>query len=132
MALSKAEIYQRHKDRYHNDPEYRAKILQQKADYNKRRRSDPATRERLNQYNRDNKEYFNKKAKEYNSARPFHYAFRRLNLRAKQNDIPFDLDEEYTITKDNIKSKSINTPFLDTKCYGVLKYHVLDGVVSEI
>ena len=98
MALSKAEIYQRHKDRYHNDPEYRTKILQQKAEYNKRRRSDPMVRERLNQYNRDNKDYFSAKAKEYNSARPFHYAFRRLKLRAKQNDIHFDLDEEYLIS----------------------------------
>lgn len=98
MALSKAEIYQRHKERYHTDPEYRAKILRQKAEYSKRRRSDPVIRERLNQYNRDNKEYFNKKAKEYNSARPFHYAFKRLRMRAKQNDIPFDLDEEYLIS----------------------------------
>jgi len=98
VALTKAEIYQRHKERYHNDPEYREKILKQKAEYNKRRRSDPEVRERLNQYNRDNKEYFNTKAKEYNSARPFHYAFKRLRLRAKQNNIPFDIDEEYLMS----------------------------------
>ena len=55
-----------------------------------------------------------------------------LEVGKMANFVVFDLDEEYTITKDNIKSKSINTPFLDTKCYGVLKYHVLDGVVSEI
>lgn len=36
------------------------------------------------------------------------------------------------ITKNNIKSKAVNTPFLNTKCYGVLKYHVLDGVVTKI
>ena len=55
-----------------------------------------------------------------------------LEVGKMANFVVFDLDEEYTITKDNIKSKSINTPFLDTKCYGVLKYHVLDCVVSEI
>lgn len=98
MALTRAEIYQKHKDRYHNDPEYRQKILSQKAEYSKRRRQDPEVRERLNQYNRDNKGYFNRKAKEYNSTRPFHYAFRRLKLRAKQNNIPFDITEEYLVS----------------------------------
>ena len=44
----------------------------------------------------------------------------------------FDLDEEYLITKESIKSKSINTPFLETKCFGALKYHVLDGQVTKI
>ena len=44
----------------------------------------------------------------------------------------FDLEEEYVITKESIKSKSINTPFIDTKCFGALKYHVLDGEVTEI
>ena len=55
-----------------------------------------------------------------------------LEIGYKANLAVFDLEEEYTITKDNIKSKSINTPFLDTKCYGVLKYHVLDGVITRI
>ena len=55
-----------------------------------------------------------------------------LEIGYKANLAVFDLEEEYTITKDNIKSKSINTPFLDTKCYGVLKYHVLDGVITKI
>ncbi len=44
----------------------------------------------------------------------------------------FDLEEEYVITKESIKSKSINTPFLETKCFGALKYHVLDGKVTKI
>lgn len=55
-----------------------------------------------------------------------------LEVGYKANFAIFDLEKEYMITKDNIKSKSINTPFLDTKCYGVLKYHVLDGVVTKI
>lgn len=55
-----------------------------------------------------------------------------LEIGSKANFVVYDLDEEYTITKESIKSKSINTPFLNTKCYGVLKYHVLDGMISEI
>lgn len=43
-----------------------------------------------------------------------------------------DLDEEYTITKENIRSKAINTPFLDTKCYGKVKYHILDGKIEKL
>lgn len=43
-----------------------------------------------------------------------------------------DLDEEYTITKENIRSKAVNTPFLDTKCYGMVKYHVLDGKIEKL
>lgn len=55
-----------------------------------------------------------------------------LEVGYKANLAVFDLDEEYTITKESIKSKAINTPFLDTKCFGALKYHVLDGVVTKI
>lgn len=43
-----------------------------------------------------------------------------------------DLDEEYTITKENIRSKAVNTPFLDTKCYGMVKYHILDGKIEKL
>ncbi len=43
-----------------------------------------------------------------------------------------DLDEEYTITKDNIKSKACNTPFLNTQCFGVTKYHILDGHIDKL
>lgn len=55
-----------------------------------------------------------------------------LEVGFKANLAIFDLDEEYTITKENIESKSINTPFIDTKCFAALKYHVLDGVVTKI
>lgn len=55
-----------------------------------------------------------------------------LEVGLKANLAIFDLNEEYTITKESIKSKSINTPFLDTRCFGALKYHVLDGVVTKI
>ena len=50
-----------------------------------------------------------------------------LEVGLKANLAVFDLEEEYVITKESIKSKSINTPFLETKCFGALKYHVLDG-----
>ena len=55
-----------------------------------------------------------------------------LEVGLKANLAVFDLEEEYVITKESIKSKSINTPFLETKCFGALKYHVLDGKVTKI
>lgn len=55
-----------------------------------------------------------------------------LEVGLKANFVVFDLEEEYVITKESIKSKSINTPFIGTKCFGALKYHVLDGKVTEI
>lgn len=55
-----------------------------------------------------------------------------LEIGYKANFSVFDLDEEYLITKESIKSKSINTPFLETKCFAALKYHVLDGQVTKI
>lgn len=39
----------------------------------------------------------------------------------KANIAIIDLNEEYTITRDNIYSKAKNTPFLDTKCFGLVK-----------
>lgn len=44
----------------------------------------------------------------------------------------FDLEKEYTITKDNVKSKACNTPFIDTKVNGELMYHILDGKITKI
>ena len=55
-----------------------------------------------------------------------------LEVGLKANLAVFDLEEEYVITKESIKSKSINTPFLETKCFGALKYHVLDGKLTKI
>ena len=55
-----------------------------------------------------------------------------LEVGYKANLAVFDLDEEYLITKESIKSKSTNTPFLQTKCFGALKYHVLDGKITKI
>ena len=55
-----------------------------------------------------------------------------LEVGLKANLAVFDLEEEYVITKESIKSKSINTPFLETKGFGALKYHVLDGKVTKI
>ncbi|MBM6840170.1 dihydroorotase [[Clostridium] spiroforme] len=43
-----------------------------------------------------------------------------------------DLDEEYVITKDSLKSKATNTPFIDTKCFGAIKYHILDGKIEKL
>jgi hypothetical protein len=95
MALTQQEIYQRHKDRYHNDPEYKEKVLRQKSEYYQRIKTTTEFQEKKKEYNKRNAAYFNKKTKEYNAARPFHYAFRRLRMRAKQHNLPFDLDADY-------------------------------------
>jgi len=50
----------------------------------------------------------------------------------KANIAIIDLNEEYTITRDNIYSKAKNTPFLDTKCFGLVKYHILDGKIEKL
>ena len=50
----------------------------------------------------------------------------------KANVAIIDLNEEYTITRDNIYSKAKNTPFLDTKCFGLVKYHILDGKIEKL
>lgn len=50
----------------------------------------------------------------------------------KADIVIFDLNEKYQITKENIKSKAKNTPFLETEVYGVLKYHIMDGNITKI
>ena len=95
MALTKQEIYERHKERYHSDPEYRERISKQKAAYYQRRKNDPDFQKRTKEYNKKNASYFNKKTKEYNAANPFHYAFRRLRMRARRQGLPFNLDADY-------------------------------------
>ncbi|MGN1181989.1 MAG: dihydroorotase [Faecalibacillus sp.] len=55
-----------------------------------------------------------------------------LDVGKKANIAIIDLDEEYTITKESIKSKAINTPFLDTTCFGAVKYHILDGNIEKL
>lgn len=50
----------------------------------------------------------------------------------KANLCVIDLEEEFVITEESIKSKSINTPFLDVACTGKVTYHILDGVVTKL
>lgn len=55
-----------------------------------------------------------------------------LQVGAKANFNVIDLDKEFTITKESIKSKSINTPFLDTKAWGLVVYNIIDGKVHNL
>lgn len=55
-----------------------------------------------------------------------------LKIGSKANFCIIDLDEEFVIDESDIKSKSSNTPFIGVKCFGKVKYHILDGKVTEI
>lgn len=99
MALTKEEISQKRKERYNNDPDFRERVLNAAKKYHKKKReTDPDYVKARSEYNKANAEYFCNKTKQYNSERPFHYAFGRLRLRAKQNNIPFNLTEEYLVS----------------------------------
>lgn len=96
MALTRQEIAARRRERYYSDPEFRERVLNTAKRYHKNKReTDPDYLKRRSEYNKRNSAYFNKKAKEYNAKNPFHYAFKRLRLRAKQGNYPFDLDQDF-------------------------------------
>lgn len=44
----------------------------------------------------------------------------------------FDLNEEFEITEESIKSKSVNTPFLNVKCFGKIKANIINGEYIEM
>lgn len=54
-----------------------------------------------------------------------------LEVGKKANLCVFDLAESYTIKESDIKSKASNTPFIGVTCFGKIKYHVLDGKLTE-
>jgi len=60
----------------------------------------------------------------------------RLNAEIKEgtkaNLCIFDLDKEFEIKEEDIKSKSINTPFLGVKCYGQIKANIINGQFIEM
>lgn len=55
-----------------------------------------------------------------------------LEVGSLANFCVIDLHKEFIISKENNKSKAINTPFLGVKCIGLVTYHVLDGVVEKL
>lgn len=42
----------------------------------------------------------------------------------------FDLDEKFVIKEEDIKSKSVNTPFIDVECYGRIKANIINGKLN--
>lgn len=56
----------------------------------------------------------------------------QFEIGKKANLCVIDLNKEYVITKENIKSKAVNTPFLEVQCKGSITYHILDGQVTKL
>jgi len=48
---------------------------------------------------------------------------------SRANVVVFDPNEEFTLTKEEIKSKSFNTPFLNKKLKGRVKFTLYDGKI---
>lgn len=111
MTLTNQDKNNRRKERYHSDPEFRKRAIDSAKRYHaNKRQTDPEYLRKRSEYNKANAAYFNKKQKQYNGERPFNYAFRRLRLRAKQNNIPFDLDEAYLVDLWTGKCAIFNSP----------------------
>ncbi len=55
-----------------------------------------------------------------------------LEAGKKANFCVIDLEREYEITEESIKSKSINTPFLHTKASGLVVMNVIDGKLNML
>ena len=55
-----------------------------------------------------------------------------LAVGAKANFNVIDLEKEYVITPESIKSKSINTPFLNTAATGLVVYNIIDGKIHNL
>ncbi|MDD8048118.1 MAG: dihydroorotase [Thomasclavelia sp.] len=55
-----------------------------------------------------------------------------LDIGYKANMAVFDLNEEFIVEEDKLHSKASNTPFIGTKCFGKIKYIILDGKVEKL
>lgn len=55
-----------------------------------------------------------------------------LKVGAKANFNVIDLNKEFVITKESIKSKSTNTPFLNTAITGLVLYNIIDGQIHNL
>jgi hypothetical protein len=111
MALTRQEIHQNHKDKYYSDLEFRKRVLQTAKRYHMNKSIvDPTYLPRRAEYNRTNAAHLSKMQKQHDMKQPFIYAFRRLKLRAKQNNLPFDLDAEYLVSIWTGNCAIFNTP----------------------
>lgn len=55
-----------------------------------------------------------------------------VEIGKKANLCIFDLDKEFTIREEDIKSKSINTPFLGVNCYGKIYANIIHGKLIKM
>lgn len=42
----------------------------------------------------------------------------------------YDLDEKFVVKEEDIKSKSVNTPFIDVECYGKIIANIINGELN--
>jgi len=60
----------------------------------------------------------------------------RLSVSIEEGDIAnlciFDLNQKFVIEEKNIKSKSVNTPFLGVECYGKIIANIINGKLIEM
>ena len=64
-----------------------------------------------------------------NPAKLYHFDKGTLSEGADADIVIFDEDESWTVTEDEIASKSCNTPFLGQTLYGRVKYTICGGAV---
>ena len=50
----------------------------------------------------------------------------------KANLCIIDLNQEYEIKEEDLKSKACNTPFIGVNVYGKILYNIVDGLVNEL
>ncbi len=85
----------RRRDKYRTDPEFKKRALKMAKSWYERNKNKPEFKKHKKAYQKKNAKRLAKVQKENNKQHPFAYSLRRLKLRAKQNNIIFDLDEQY-------------------------------------
>lgn len=85
----------RRREKYKSDPEFRQRSIEISKRWYEKKKNDPVFKKHKKAYQRKNAKRLAAVQKENNKQHPFAYSLRRLKLRARQNNIKFNLTEEY-------------------------------------